>query len=125
MIIDTDVLIWYLRGNEKAKKVVEEDIPFTISAVTYMELIQGMKNKEEFRIFQKQIQKWNIDIVQIDKEISSRAIFYIQEYSLSHSMMLADALIAATVVQTSETLLTANAKHYKYIPNIECKRFEP
>ena len=125
MIIDTDVLIWYLRGNEKAKKVVEANIPFSVSAVTYMELIQGMKNKEEFRIFQKQIQKWNIDIIQIDKEISSRAIFYIQEYSLSHSMMLADALIAATVVQTSETLLTANDKHYKYIPNIECKRFEP
>ena len=125
MIIDTDVLIWYLRGNEKAKKVVEANIPFSISAVTYMELIQGMKNKEEFRIFQKQIQKWNIDIIQIDKEISSRAIFYIQEYSLSHSMMLADALIAATVVQTSEILLTANDKHYKYIPNIECKRFEP
>ena len=125
MIIDTDVLIWYLRGNEKAKKAVEANIPFSISAVTYMELIQGMKNKEEFRIFQKQILKWNIDIVQIDKEISSRAIFYIQEYSLSHSMMLADALIAATVVQTSETLLTANDKHYKYIPNIECKRFEP
>jgi len=125
LIIDTDILIWYLRGNDKAKKVVEANIPFTISAVTYMELIQGMKNKEEFRIFQKQIQKWNIDIVQIDKEISSRAIFYIQEYSLSHSMMLADALIAATVVQTSEILLTANDKHYKYIPNIECKRFEP
>ena len=124
MIIDTDVLIWYLRGNAKAKKAVESSIPFSISAVTYIELIQGMKNKEEFRMFQKQIQKWNTDIIQIDKEISSRAIFYIQEYSLSHSMMLADALIAATVVQTNETLLTANDKHYKYIPNIDCKRFE-
>jgi predicted nucleic acid-binding protein len=109
----------------KAKKAVESSIPFAISAVTYMELIQGMKNKEEFRMFQKQIQKWNTDVIQIDKEISSRAVFYIQEYSLSHSMMLADALIAATVVQTNEVLLTANDKHYKYIPNIECKRFEP
>jgi len=125
LIIDTDVLIWYLRGSQKAKKVVESNIPFSISAVTYMELIQGMKNKEEFKIFQKQIKNWNIDIMQIDKEISSRAVFYIQEYSLSHSMMLADALIAATVVQTSETLLTANDKHYNYIPNIDCKRFEP
>lgn len=125
MIIDTDVLIWYLRGSEKAKKVVESNIPFSISAVTYMELIQGMKNKEECKIFQKQIKNWNIDIMQIDKEISSRAVFYMQEYSLSHSVMLADALIAATVVQTSETLLAANDKHYNYIPNIDCKRFEP
>lgn len=125
MIIDTDVLIWYLRGNEKARERVEDNIPFSISVVTYMELIQGMRNKNELKLFQKQIQKWNTDIIQIDKEISSRAMFYVQEYALSHSMMLADALIAATVVQNNENLITANDKHYKFIPNIECLKFEP
>jgi predicted nucleic acid-binding protein len=125
LILDTDILIWYLRGNEKAKNIVEDNIPFSISVVTYMELIQGMKNKDEFKIFQKQMLRWNTDIIQIDQEISSRAMFYVQEYSLSHSMMLADALIAATVVQNGETLLTANDKHYKFIPNIECKKFIP
>jgi len=125
LIIDTDVLIWYLRGNTKAKDVVEDNIPFSISVVTYMEIIQGMKNKEEFKIFQKQMLKWNTKIIQINQEISSRAMFYVQEYSLSHSMMLADALIAATVVQNSEILITANDKHYKFIPNIECKKFSP
>jgi len=54
LIIDTDVLIWYLRGNINAKSIVEKNIPFSISAVTYMELIQGMKDKIEFRKFQKQ-----------------------------------------------------------------------
>ena len=125
MIIDTDVLIWYLRGNEESKKIVEESIPFSISVVTYMELMQGMENKEEMKIFQRQIQKWNVNIIQIDKEISSRAMFYVQEYALSHSMMLADGLIAATVVQNGETLLTANDKHYKFVPTIECKKFNP
>jgi predicted nucleic acid-binding protein len=125
LIIDTDVLIWYLRGNTKAKDIVEDNIPFSISVVTYMEIIQGMKNKEEFKIFQKQMLKWNTNIIQINQEISSRAMFYVQEYSLSHSMMLADALIAATVVQNSEILITANDKHYKFIPNIECKKFNP
>ena len=125
MIIDTDVLIWYLRGNQKARDIVENNIPFSISVVTYMELIQGMKNKDEFKLFQKQMQKWNTDIIQIDKEISSRAMFYIQEYALSHSMMLADALITATVVQSNEKLITANDKHYKFIPTIECKKFSP
>ena len=108
MIIDTDVLIWYLRGNKKAKIAVESNIPFSISVVTYMEIIQGMKNKDEFKIFQKQIQRWNIHIIQLSQEISSRAMFYIQEYFLSNSMMLADALIAATIVQNNEVLLTAN-----------------
>jgi predicted nucleic acid-binding protein len=125
LIIDTDVLIWYLRGSEASKKIVEESIPFSISVVTYMELVQGMKNKEEMKKFQKQIQKWNVNIIQIDKEISSRAMFYVQEYALSHSMMLADGLIAATVVQNGEILLTANDKHYKFVPTIECKKFSP
>jgi predicted nucleic acid-binding protein len=125
LIIDTDVLVWYLRGNQKARDIVENNIPFSISVVTYMELIQGMKNKDEFKLFQKQMQKWNTDIIQIDKEISSRAMFYIQEYALSHSMMLADAFIAATVAQSNEKLITANDKHYKFIPTIECKKFSP
>lgn len=125
MIIDTDVLIWYLRGNLNAKEVVENNIPFSISAVTYMELVQGMKDKTEFRRFQKQIKKWNTEILQIDQEISARAIFYVQEYFLSHAMMMADALIAATSIQTSDMLMTANDKHYKHIPNMEIKKFVP
>ena len=125
MIIDTDVLIWYLRGNEKARDIVEKNLPFSISVVTYIELIQGMKNKQELRLFQRKINEWDVNIIQIDKEISSRAMFYVQEYSLSHSMMLADALIAATVVQNSEKLITANDKYYKFILNIECKKFVP
>ena len=125
MIIDTDVLIWYLWGNVRARKTVENHIPFSISVITYMELIQGMKNKNEFKLFQRQINRWNTDIIQIDKEISSRGMFYVQEYSLSHSMLLADALIAATVVQNSEKLLTANDRHYRFIPNIECLKFKP
>jgi predicted nucleic acid-binding protein len=125
LIIDTDVLIWYLRGNEKAKSIVEDNVPFAISVITYMEIIQGMRNKDEFKLFQKQMLRWNTNIIQIDQEISSRAMFYVQEYSLSHSMMLADALIAATVIQNSEILITANDKHYKFIPNIECKKFSP
>lgn len=125
MIIDTDVLIWYLRGNEASKKAVEENIPFSISVVTYMELVQGMINKTEMKKFQKQLRSWNVNIIQIDKEISARAMFYVQEYALSHSMMLADGLIAATAVQYGEILLTANDKHYKYLPTIELKKFNP
>ena len=47
MIFDTDVLIWFFRGNEKAKKIVRENMPFSISAVSYMELLQGALNKQE------------------------------------------------------------------------------
>ncbi|NPE31518.1 type II toxin-antitoxin system VapC family toxin [Methanococcoides sp. SA1] len=124
MIIDSDVLIWYLRGNENARTVIEKTIPFSISVVTYIELLQGMKDKNEYVLFQKQLQRWETEIIQIDSQISVRAMFYVQEYTLSHSMMMADALIAATVVRNSETLLSANYKHYKFIPNIEIERFD-
>ncbi len=125
MIIDTDILIWYLRGNLKAKSAVEQNIPFSISVVTYVELVQRMKNKAEFIRIQKQIKKWNTEIIQIDKDISSRAMFYVQEYAFSHSMTLADALIAATAIQNSERLFTANEKHYKFIPTIDLLKFNP
>jgi predicted nucleic acid-binding protein len=125
LIIDTDVLIWYLRGDESAKGYVESHLPFSVSSVTYMELVQGMKDKGEFRRFQKQFRKWKIEIVHIDQEISSRAVFYIQEYSLSHSIKLADALIAATAVQRGEPFSTANDKHYTFIPSIELEKFVP
>ena len=54
-----------------------------------------------------------------------RSMLYVEEFSLSHSMQLADALIAATAVQYNEVLLTANDKHYRHIPNIQLKRFVP
>lgn len=109
----------------QGKKDSRRPHPLSISVLTYMELIQGMKSKNEFKLFQRQVNRWNTDIIQIDKEISSRGMFYVQEYSLSHSMFLADALIAATVVQNSEKLLTANDGHYRFIPNIECLKFKP
>lgn len=90
-----------------------------------MELVQGMKDKVEFKKFQKQIKNWKTEVIRIDQEISARALFYVQEYFLSHSMMMADAFIAATAIQNSESLITANEKHYKYIPNIEISKFVP
>ncbi len=125
MIIDTDVIIWFLRGNEKAKEVVYKNIPFKISVITYMEIVQGMKDKKELLVFQKQLRKWDVEIIQIDKEISSRAMFFVEDYFLSHSMELSDALIAATGIQTKDIVLTANDRHYKFIPNIQLEKFKP
>jgi predicted nucleic acid-binding protein len=125
LIIDTDVLIWELRGNAKAQKIIHENIPFNVSVVTYMEIVQGMRNKSELRSLIRQLSKWEVNIVQINKDISTRAMIYVEEYFLSNSMELADALIAATCVNTSEILLTANGKHYKHIPNMQISNFNP
>jgi predicted nucleic acid-binding protein len=125
LIIDTDVLIWYLRGNENAQKVISANVPFKISVINYMELLQGLRDKKEYRILQKYIKNWSIEIIQINESISSRAMVYVEDYCLSHSMELGDAIIAATALEYREALLTANEKHYGFIPNIQISRFKP
>jgi predicted nucleic acid-binding protein len=125
MLIDTDVLIWYLRGNINAQNIVHENIPFKISVVNYMELVQGMESKRELKLVQKYLRKWSVEIMQINDTISTRAMFLVEDYFLSHSLELFDAIIAATSLERREELLTANDKHYKFIPNIQIKKFRP
>jgi predicted nucleic acid-binding protein len=90
-----------------------------------MELLQGLKDKREYRILQKYLKNMSIEIIQINEGISSRAMFYVEDYCLSHSMELGDAIIAATALEYNEALLTANKKHYDFIPNIQICKFKP
>lgn len=123
VLVDTDVLIWYLRGNEKAAKSLESLDGFCISVVTYMELVQGMRNTKELRTLKQTLREWGVKIVQIEDEISMQASMYVEEYFLAHSMQLADALIAATASRLGAELLTANDKHYKCVKDIKIKKF--
>lgn len=123
MLIDTDVFIWYMKGNEKAYKIIEEDPDLNLSVVTYMELVQGMRNKSELNILRKALKEWNAHLIYISEEISIKAMFLVEQYYLSHSLSLADALIAATAVSNGLYLLTGNDKHYKVVKNIQLKIF--
>ena len=125
ILVDTDVFIWYLRGNQKAYDKLHGLNHFAISAVTHMELVQGMRNKEELRILQRTLKSWSVKTIYINEEISTKALFYVEEYFLSHSMQLADALIASTTSTYGLKLLTANDKHYKTIRDIEIEVFRP
>ena len=125
MIIDTDVLIWYMKGNKKAFDLIENLNLFHISVITYMELVQGMRNKTELNELRKALRIWNTKILYINEDISSKAMFYVEKYCLCHSVEIPDALIAATAVSTALPLLTANDKHYKAISDLEIKNFRP
>jgi hypothetical protein len=53
IIVDTSVLIDYLKGNNTAKvglfdKIVNNDLDYCISALTYQELLQGARDEKEF-----------------------------------------------------------------------------
>ena len=125
MLIDTDVLIWYIRGSTKAKQYIEDVNDFSISVVTYIELVQGLRNKEELRILRNSFKSWGATIIYINEDISAKAMFLVEQYFLSHSIQLADALIGATSMVYGLPLLTANTKHYKILKNIILKKFNP
>ena len=90
-----------------------------------MELCQGMRNKEELSSFKKGLKYWSAKVVPIDEAISYQAMFFVERYCLSHSLYLADALIAATAINQGESLLSANAKHYSMISELTLKSFKP
>lgn len=125
MLVDTDVLIWYLKGNENAYQVIENSSNFFISVVTYMELVQGMRNKKELNNLRKALHIWNAKILYISEEISAKAMFYVEQHFLSHSMQLADALIGATAIAYGNPVLTGNDKHYKILKDLRIKKFRP
>ncbi len=125
MIIDTDVLIWYMKGNEKAYKAIENTKNFFISVVTYMELVQGMRNKNELNNLRRALHGWNSKILYISEEISVKAMFFVEQHYLSHSIQLADALIGATAISCGLPILTGNDKHYKILKGMQIKKFRP
>ena len=125
MVIDTDVIIWYMKGNQRAHKVIENSKNFFISVVTYMELVQGMRNKSELNHLRRALHVWNASILYISEEISVKAMFFVEQHFLSHSIQLADALIGATAIAYGLPILTGNDKHYKIFKDIHIKKFRP
>lgn len=124
-MIDTDVLIWYMRGNSKANKVIEKLNGFFISVITYMELVQGMRNKRELTLLRSALRKWNAKVLYINEDISAKAMFLVEQHYLRNSLVVADALIASTAISNGVKLLTGNTKYYKIIKHIELESFKP
>jgi len=124
LIIDTDVLVWFYRGYEVAKKTILNAIPFKVSAITYIELLEGIRNKNELSRLKNDFSEWGVELLQINESISMKAIALVEKYKLSHNLELADSLIAATALENDETLLTGNIKHYSYIKNLNVNKFE-
>ncbi|RME67554.1 MAG: PIN domain-containing protein, partial [Nitrospirae bacterium] len=82
-------------------------------------------NKREYSIFKKTLNLWKPQIIYINEEISIRAMSLMEEYFLSHSLYMADALVAATAMAYGLTLLTGNYKHFRQIKGLKVSRFVP
>lgn len=115
MIFDTDVMIWAFRGNSRALKSIDDAGSRTISAVTYMELLQGVRNKDEMREMKRFLSKLSFSTLPITANISTRATAIMEETALRSDLGVCDALIFATACETGETLLSGNKKHFKEV----------
>ena len=125
MIFDTDVLIWIQRGNEKAAKLVDQADERVISIQTYMELFQEASSKLEHKIIHALLQEFNFVILPFTENIGHRAAIYLEEYTLKSGLRAGDALVAATARENNLILVTANAKHFKAIKDLQMEIFKP
>lgn len=125
MIVDTDVLIWFLRGTESAAAFIDGLDGVSLSAVSYMELVQGMRNNRELRVLRHTLnhQRWSVLV--INETICSRAMTYVEQHCLTDSLQMADALIAATCIEYGEPLATANIKHFRPIRELVVEPYLP
>ena len=129
VLIDSDVLIWLTRGNASAVADLQNTPDWVISAVSYMELAQGCRNKTELKAMQKAFKSSENDaqpdILPITQTISNLACTLVEKYALSHSVHMADALIAATALEHSLPLLTGNGKYFKVVDGLQVVIFKP
>lgn len=125
VLIDSDVLIWIARGHASAILKVQALPNWRISAVSYMELAQGCRNKSELKALQKAFKSDANDVLPVTQTISDLACTLVDKYALSHSVHVADALIAATAMVHAIPLLTGNAKHFSAIKGLVIEVFSP
>ena len=123
-LIDSDVIIWNWRGQESAATLLAEE-PFAISAVTYMELVQGMRNARELKNLLADLGLWRVTTLPITKAISDRAVKLVEEHFLAHHLQLADALIAATAIENKLAIVTSNTKHFRAVKALSIEAFKP
>lgn len=127
VIFDTDILIWYLHGNQKARDFIN-GFPYeqrTISIFSYLELLQGCLNKKELRTIKEFIENSFDILAPVNEADFNKALLLMEKYVLSHRLGTIDALITATAITNKLRLATSNRKHYHFIAGIEILQFKP
>ncbi len=125
MIFDTDIFIWAQRGNVKAAKIMENSEDRFLSIQTYMELLQGAKNKSQHKYVKDFLSSFGFIVLPLTENIGHRASIYVEEYTLSSGVRSGDAIIAATAVENNLTLASSNLKHFRIIKELNFKSFKP
>ena len=127
MIFDTDVLIWYFRGNEKARMFIS-GVPYRdrqVSSLCVMELVQGCRDRLELRAVKEFVRENIATVLHPDEYISEKAIALLEGHASADGLRTIDALVAATALREDGMLVTANYKHFKKIAGLDIQKFVP
>jgi len=116
IILDTNILIEILKNNAKTIKEVEKYSQHYISSITKMELFYGARDKKELEELNKFVSLFTV--IPLNKDISNLAEDLVYKYAKSHTLDIADSLIASTSLIMGYKLFTYNKKDFKYIDNI-------
>ena len=117
LLIDSDVLIDYLRGREEAIRFLEQNNNFMcISVITVAELYAGVRDGKERAVLDNFIDYFNV--LPINLDIARKGGLFRRDYFKSCGVGLADALIAATALSADATLVTLNRKHFPMVRNL-------
>jgi predicted nucleic acid-binding protein len=111
VLVDTDILIDFLRGKEKARIFLSaklEDSAIYCSVITVAEIFAGMKEHEREKTVAL-IESLNI--LDVTHEIAEKAGTYKRDEK-RQSIELDDCFIAATAFVEGAVLATFNGKHY-------------
>lgn len=111
ILLDTDILINLLRGNEAARDFIAESLEeneLLCSVISVAEIWAGMRSKEE-KATRSLID--SLKIIDINRDVAEKAGIF-KGAIKSHSLELDDCLIAATAFCAGATLATGNGKHY-------------
>ena len=113
MIFDTDVLIWFIRHNANATSLIASAQQREISQATWLELVQGVRNKGELAEARSLLVDLRIKTLPLTESVGQRAGMLMEEHALKDGLDAMDALIAATALVNNLPLATANYRHYK------------
>jgi len=123
MVFDTDVLIWTLRGNEKAARVIEQDGDRSVSIISCMELYRGARDKREMAVIRRFL--LDFETIPLSGEIGYRGLLYMEQYALRIDLTPLDALIAATAMERQQLFCTGNARHFRQVADLDVQAFRP
>ncbi len=121
VLVDTDVLIDFLRGHERAVSFVEvHSDRIILSSIVVAELyagVRGGRDGAEQVALERFLSLFRI--VPVNDDIARLGGLYRRDYFRSHGVGLADAVVAATATVEDAELKTLNVRHYPMFEDIE------